>query len=138
MWGCVGGLAMVGLTTVVHAADVETEPTEGAGGSSPTSETRVLKCGAPGQVPCPLQAWMRRKIAGPLASSDWAALARGLDESAAFVPDPSWTAWATYASAGANAARDEKLVDVRRACKQCHDAYRKEYRKLYRSRALPR
>lgn len=131
----VAGLAIAMLGLTMGGARAEAQPPATDGG---TAEPPTMKCGAPGQVPCPLQAWMRRRIAGPLASSDWAALARGLEESAEFAPEPSWTAWTAAANAGASAARDGQIAAVRKACKQCHEAYRKEYRRSHRDRPLPR
>ena len=62
-------------------------------------------CGTPGLPPCPLQAWMRQRIAGPLASNELEKLARGLDAAADFSPDPAWTEWRGYATGAAGAAR---------------------------------
>jgi hypothetical protein len=133
-----GGLAIAISTAAMAAGPAEGAGPEPDGGSGSDGDPPVSACGKPGQVPCPLQAWMRRRVAGPLASADWAELAKGLEESAGFAPDPSWTAWATYATTGAKAAREGEITAVRKTCKQCHDAYRKEYRQRYRSRPLPR
>jgi hypothetical protein len=95
-------------------------------------------CGAPGQSPCPLQAYMRASIATPLASNDIAALAAALDRTRRFAPDPSWTSWATFAAEGAAAAQARDIAKTRASCKGCHDAWRETYRARYRARPLPR
>jgi hypothetical protein len=94
-------------------------------------------CGTPGLPPCPLQGWMRQRIAGPLASNELEKLARGLDAAADFSPDPAWTEWRGYATGAAGAARRGDVASARRACRSCHTKYRAEYRARYRERALP-
>lgn len=120
-----GALAAFGIVVAVAASARELR----AEGSA--------TCGTPGLPPCPLQAWMRQRIAGPLASNDMASLAAGLDAAARFSPDPAWTQWARYANEGAAAARQGDVATARRACKACHGHYRAEYRARYRDRPLP-
>lgn len=112
----------------------------GAGGWAlfqPPRLALAATCGEPGLPPCPLQSFMRNKIAAPLAQKDMTALAAGLDRVGTMQPDQAWTSWGTFASAGASAARANDIVGVRAACKGCHDAWRPAYRKDYRLRPLP-
>lgn len=95
------------------------------------------KCGKPGQPACPLQQWMRKNLAKPLASNDLAAVAASLDAIATRAPDPAWASWATYAQEGAAAARAGDVAKARKACSGCHGEWRKLYRDEYRSRPVP-
>jgi hypothetical protein len=95
-------------------------------------------CGEPGQPPCPLQGWMRANVAAPLASNDTKALANGLERAARLSPDGAWSSWASFAEAGAAAARKGDLVGARASCKGCHDAWREAYKKKFRLRPIPR
>lgn len=94
-------------------------------------------CGEPGLPACPLQSFMRAQVAAPLAQKDMAALAAGLDRVPAMQPEPSWTTWSSFAKAGAEAARKGDVLEVRKSCKGCHDAFRASYRKDFRQRPLP-
>jgi hypothetical protein len=110
-------------------------PGGSTGAASPIGQA---ECGKPGQQPCPLQAWMRANVAGPLAANDFDALADGLDRASRLAPDPAWATWATAAAAGAAAAKKSDLPAVRASCKSCHDAWRNTYRAQYRMRPIPR
>ncbi len=92
-------------------------------------------CGAPGKPACPLQHWMRTRIAAPLATHDLAMLAAGLDELAKLNPEPhNWGNWTRYAREAASAARSGKTPLL--ACVNCHKVYRAEYNAKYRQRAI--
>jgi hypothetical protein len=108
-----------------------------AASARPASAEDGASCGTPGLPPCPLQAWMRQRIAGPLASNELEKLARGLDAAAELSPDRAWTEWRRFASDAAAAARRGDVASARRACRSCHAKYRAEYRARYRERALP-
>jgi hypothetical protein len=95
-------------------------------------------CGAPGAVPCPLQAWMRANVASPLASNKMASLADGLERAARLSPEAGWGSWSTFATQGAQAARRGDVAGARASCKGCHDAWRDAYRAKYRARPVPR
>jgi hypothetical protein len=84
-----------------------------------------------------MQSFMRSQLATPLSQKDFATLAAGLDRTTTMQPDPAWTSWGTFSKAGAQAARDGKVDEVRKSCKGCHDAWRAAYRKDYRQRPLP-
>lgn len=94
-------------------------------------------CGDPGQPACPLQSFMRSKVAAPLAQKDMAQLASNLDRVSAVPPDASWSTWSTFAKQGADAARKNDVPGTRAACKGCHDAWREKYRKDFRTRPSP-
>lgn len=93
-------------------------------------------CGKPGLPPCPMQAFMRASVAGPLASRDDATLAGALDRTGKLVPDPAWASWVASAAAGAEAARKGDVAGARASCKACHDAWREAYREKYRARPI--
>jgi hypothetical protein len=131
----VGALAALTLAAVTAA---------GSGSAalerSQAEENRVEQksaCGTPGLAPCPLQAFMRTRVAAQLSSSNLAALAGGLDRAAKLVPDPSWASWSAFARDGAAAARRGDVASARASCKECHDAWRDAYRARYRARPLP-
>ena len=103
----------------------------------PAAPAFAATCGDPGLPPCPLQSFMRNKVAAPLAQREMAGLASALDRAGTMQPDKAWASWGTFASAGAAAARRNDVEAVRAACKACHDAWRPAYRKDYRLRPLP-
>ena len=117
----VGASALGGLVALIEA------PEAALAGS----------CGDPGMPACPLQSYMRGRIAGPLSQKDMATVAVSLDGVAPMQPDPSWATWSTYAKAGADAARQNDVEKLRAACKSCHDDWRATYRKQFRQRPLP-
>jgi hypothetical protein len=94
-------------------------------------------CGRPGLPPCPLQQWMRQKLAKSLASNDLPAVAQRFDGLSRLAPDPTWTTWATFANDGAAAARAGDVAKARKACSGCHAAWRKKYRQEHRTRPVP-
>jgi hypothetical protein len=93
-------------------------------------------CGAKTN-PCPLQKWMQDNIGSKMADGNMAAVATGLDKAATLSPDASWGDWATYAKAGADAARKNDTPGVKAACKNCHDKYKQQYKDKYRTKAVP-
>ncbi len=95
-------------------------------------------CGMPGAPPCPLQKWMRANVAVPLAENNAAALAAGLQQTAALVPDPAWSSWVSMAKRGADAAKRGDIGAARASCKACHDAWRDAYRAKFRLQPVPR
>jgi hypothetical protein len=128
--GTLGTLALVAVMTAVSASAAPRRAPE-----PPIQQANP--CGKPGMAPCPLQAFMRVKIAAPLATSDSAMLATGLDRIAELKPEPSWTSWSTFARAGAAAARKGDATATRSSCKGCHDAWREAYRTRHRAQPLP-
>jgi hypothetical protein len=86
------------------------------------------------QTLCPLNTWMRERVAPALASGAGEQLAVALDETARFSPMPEWR-WEELAKAGAAAARAGDLDEAAKACARCHDAYKKTWRAQYRTRA---
>ena len=71
------GIVLVAATALVAL----TEPPRALAGS----------CGEPGMPACPLQSYMRGRIAGPLSRNDMATVATSLDGVSAMQPDPSWS-----------------------------------------------
>ena len=87
--------------------------------------------------PCPLQKWMQDNIGSKMADGNLKDVATGLDKAATFTPDPSWADWATFAKAGADAARKGDTPGTKAACKSCHDKFKQQYKDKFRSRAVP-
>lgn len=95
---------------------------------SPTT----MACAKDGTL-CPLQRWMRERVAPSLAGGMGEGLAAALEEVVRFSPSPEWR-WEEIARAGANAARAGDFDGAAKACMQCHDAYKKTWRERYRTR----
>ncbi len=95
-------------------------------------------CGGPGQAPCPLQGWMRSRMAAPLAARGFADLEASFSALERAAPDAAWTIWGEAARAGVRAAKAADSKAVREACKACHDAHRADYRAKYRGVPAPR
>jgi mono/diheme cytochrome c family protein len=89
---------------------------------------------------CSLQRWMANHVQTALQKRDLDGVGRALQIAANSVPDPRWNqgqnGWAAIAKAGAAAAQAGNVSAVKKACKSCHDAYRDDYRKQYRSRPI--
>lgn len=109
----------------------------GAATAGGHSVDRAGPCGAPGKPACPLQHWMRTRVAAPHATHDLASLATALDQLAAINPDPEkWQNWSKYARDAAKQARGGTLPLL--ACVNCHKVYRAPYNAKYRERAVSR
>jgi len=96
---------------------------------------RGAACGSK-ENPCPLQKWMRANVGVPLAANDLAAVATGLEKSAALAPDASWKSWPEIARAGAKAARAGDVAGTKASCKQCHDQWKDKWKKEFRQREV--
>ena len=95
-------------------------------------------CGRPGAPPCPLQRWMRDNAAVGYAKRDAAGLATVLERAAALNPEPErWRKWGTIALSGASRVRRGGANAALTTCVGCHDTYRAEYVKSYRTRRVP-
>ncbi|WP_394838994.1 hypothetical protein LVJ94_19070 [Pendulispora rubella] len=106
----------------------------GAWPSSVMAEEAHPTCGSKDN-PCPLQKWMKGTLGAALAGNDLPALAKALDKSATFSPDPSWE-WGTIAKAGADAARKGDVAGAKASCKACHDKYKDSYKSKFRTKAV--
>ena len=126
----------MGVALAAGAAVFVAGPAAGEGGADEDA-VAMASCGGPGQAPCPLQAFMRARVAAPLASNEREALAAALTRAGRYAPDPSWSSWSSFATEGAAAARAGDIVKARAACKGCHDAWRANYRMSHRARPLP-
>jgi hypothetical protein len=107
----------------------------------PRVRAEDTKCGEKGQPSCPLQGWMEKNMQGPFDKKDLKALAESLEKASGFAPDPKWNAgdkgWQKIAKDGAAAAKAGDFNGAQAACKACHKAWRNEYKKTYRMRAVP-
>jgi hypothetical protein len=101
-------------------------------------EPQQASCGVPGRPACPLQSWMRQRVAAPLASNNGAALAVALERVASAKPDADWLTWEQYALEGAAAAKRGDLRAARAACTGCHGSFRELYRDKFRDRRISR
>ena len=105
-------------------------------GSAAAAES--ARCGAPGKPACPLQHWMRQRVAVPYAKADLEQLALALDELVELNPKPKgWTNWKKFCGDGAAAARAGKRASAAQACSRCHRVYRRTYNFTHRERPLP-
>ena len=95
-------------------------------------------CGGPGKPPCPLQGWMRERVAAPYATGDFRRLAEVLNALDSLNPAPrKWTHWRTFCSKGSEAAAGGNRRAVVIACTNCHKTYRRTYNIRYRTRPVP-
>ncbi|WP_394849486.1 hypothetical protein LZC95_18825 [Pendulispora brunnea] len=117
MAGMLGALAWGAMPSSVAAAD-----------------QAAPACGSKDN-PCPMQKWMKANLGAALAGNDLQALAKSLDKSATFSPDPSWE-WAAIAKAGADAARKGDVAGAKASCKTCHDKYKDSYKSKFRTKAV--
>jgi hypothetical protein len=71
-----------------------------------------------------------------LTAGDFARLERAFSRIASFAM-PEYPAWAAIAERGSSVAASGDVDAVRKACKDCHEAYRPAYRRDHRTRSLP-
>jgi hypothetical protein len=105
----------------------------------PKANTGITRaCGAAWEgssTTCPLQQWMRDRVGLTMTDGDMPAVADALERTATWSPDPAWD-WQRIALAGAAAARSSEELQVRAACRACHERYRPIYKARYRPRVL--
>ena len=90
------------------------------------------KCGARDN-PCPLQKWMRANMAPALAGKDGPALAKALERTATFSPNPAWE-WAAISKTAAEAAKKGDIDTARQSCQGCHSKFKAPYKEKFRVR----
>ena len=81
--------------------------------------------------------WMKPNMGAPLAGQDFATLQKSLDLVASKPPPGDYPNWAASAKAGSAAAAKQDLAGVKASCKQCHDAYKENYKKEFPTRPFP-
>jgi hypothetical protein len=89
-------------------------------------------CGGQGQAECPTQHWMKATLQAYLRTKDYKRLEASFNDLAAHGPT-DFDRWQSLAKSGANAAANQDEALVRKSCQDCHDSYRAEFRKKYRS-----
>lgn len=105
------------------------------GGWATVGQAEGGACGRPGKPPCPLQRWMRVRVAAPMARGEHQQLARSLERLVQMNPEPDkWQNWNRFAREGAARARDGR--DVESSCTRCHRVYRAKYNDKYRERPV--
>lgn len=102
---------------------------------APQATAPVASCGDK-KNPCPLQRWMREKMAPALAANDAPALAAALDKMAKFSPSPG-PEWRTISETAAEAARKGDVTGARKSCQGCHNAFKAQYKQKLRTRPVP-
>lgn len=100
----------------------------------PQATSPVASCGDK-KNPCPLQRWMREKMAPALAANDAPALAVALDRMAKFTPTPG-PEWKTISETAADAARKGDVAGARKSCQGCHNAFKATYKQKLRTRPV--
>lgn len=125
------------------SASASAEPAPSASASAPPSATTaaapadagVKPCGDKPLPPCPLYAWMKANMSGPMSARDYPALEKALTQTAAFAP-PGYGNWASISRDGAKAAKEERLDGVKASCRSCHDQYKTKYKAEMRARKI--
>lgn len=92
-------------------------------------------CGAPGQAECPTQRWMKATLQAYLRTRDYKRLEASFNDLAAHGP-AGFDRWESMSKAGASAAASQDEALVRKSCQDCHDSYRADFRRQYRSVAF--
>jgi hypothetical protein len=121
------------VATATATAPVQAAPGSAAPAPSFSGPTKVYDCGAKGQKPCPMQAWMKTVMTSAAASDDGEKLAVALTYVAARVP-PGYDRWAALANAGVARAKAGDVDGAKGSCKRCHDAYKENYKLTMRDR----
>jgi hypothetical protein len=98
---------------------------------APVSSGTSANCGAPSLPDCPLQGFMKANALVAINAKRLDRLEEVLWRIAALAPG-EYPEWGSIARAGAEAAKNGKLEDVRVSCKKCHEAYRAPYRRDHR------
>lgn len=97
-------------------------------------------CGEKGQKPCPMQGWMEDNVQVPMEDGDYKKVVAALKKVADMAPDKKWNegdkSWAEMTKEGIKAAEAEDLKALKKSCKSCHKAFRKEYKAKYRMRPV--
>ena len=104
---------------------------------APVSAAARASCGGDGEPDCPLRTWMRSTLQAYLlgATPDPERLATSLDKLAGAAP-PEFPRWESFARRAAADARKGDLDGVKRACGECHNAYRTQFQATMRTRRL--
>jgi hypothetical protein len=114
-------------------AAAETKTAAAAGTGSAAAGPKTFDCGAKGQKPCPMQAWMKSMMAAAASSGEGEKLSAALSYVASRTP-PGFGTWTSMANAGAAKAKAGDIDGAKASCKQCHDAYRDKYKLTMRDR----
>ncbi len=81
--------------------------------------------------------WMKPNMGAPMAGQDFATLQTSLALVASKPPPGDYPNWASIAKAGSAAAAKQDVAGVKASCKQCHDAYKENYKKEFATRPFP-
>lgn len=103
---------------------------------TPTEPALGADCGDKGRPDCPLESWMKANLQSQLRAGDFIRLEQALAVLAAIQHLP-YADWPVIAADGARAAAREDQAGVRKACKTCHDQYRKPFRRDMPGASLP-
>jgi hypothetical protein len=99
----------------------------------PTAPSRDYTCGDKGKPPCPMQDWMKTKLAPFATDGNTEALAKAFDHLSYHAP-PGFAEWSKIARDGAERARKKDLAGAKMACRTCHEKYKAKYKEELRDR----
>jgi hypothetical protein len=102
-------------------------------GSADAALSKKWGCGAKDQKPCPMQGWMKKVMATASSGGDGDKLAQALTYVATHAP-PGYPKWTDLAKAGAAKAKAGDIDGAKASCKECHDAYKDNYKATMRDR----
>ena len=101
---------------------------------APTTKP-VIACGDKPLPPCPLYAWMKANMSGPMNGQDFGELATAFDKAVLMAP-AGYPNWASIARDGGSGARGQSLEAVKSACRGCHNQYKDKYKREMRARSI--
>src|SRR5262245_55001694 len=132
------GAAIVAAACILPACDKTTPEgpiTKTTASSAPASTAAAahdVACGSR-ENPCPMQRWMKTVMMPASTDRDPAKLSEALTYVAEHAP-PGYTNWASIAGGAAAKAKAGDLDGAKTSCRECHDAYKDEYKKTMRDR----
>lgn len=97
-------------------------------------------CGEKGQKACPLQGWMDKNLQAPMEAGKFDVVATNLKKVAKMAPDAAWEKgdkpWGKFIKEGVAAANAGDVKALKKSCKGCHKAFRKNYKKQFRTKPI--
>jgi hypothetical protein len=129
--------AQVSVTAAASLTAATAPPT--AVETTPALDAGAHTCGDKPLPPCPMQGWMKGRMATAFAAKDYPTLEAQFLGLAKDAPDPAqFSNWRSIAKDGAQAAKLRSYEGIKAACKGCHDQYKTSFAADYgrRSKAL--
>lgn len=119
-----------GAPSAAESSAAVAAPPEASASAVPAA--KQFACGAK-EKPCPMQGWMKRVMAPAASAGEGPALASALTYVAKHVP-PGFDTWAAISNEGVKKAKAGDVDGAKASCKQCHDAYKAQYKATMRDR----